>query len=300
MDSATMIPIALAVYYALSYSIGVSSLVYAVVLRFQSKDNLLGLFIANTAVLTAIVASSSINNAFGEDLGSVFRTALRWINYSSAAIFSYLVVAFAVEAYPFRGGRAVKAAALVISAACLALVMISSFILPSRWMDIAVLLAKDAAILAAAAIALNPGGKKAKGPYQSFLRAVSITALVLFPAIVWDDLGAILGGRLFGLRGPVTLPGLYGLWSAFFFASRIKGGVHAGIRVTTIDPAFLSRFGVSPREADVLKLLVEGKSYKEIMSALFISMPTVKSHVVSLYKKTGTVNRIDLARKLAG
>jgi DNA-binding CsgD family transcriptional regulator len=46
-----------------------------------------------------------------------------------------------------------------------------------------------------------------------------------------------------------------------------------------------------------MELLVVGKSYKEIMGILSISMPTVKTHVSSLYRKTGATNRLDLARR---
>ena len=42
---------------------------------------------------------------------------------------------------------------------------------------------------------------------------------------------------------------------------------------------------LSEREIDVLKLMAQGKSNKEIGSALFISEGTVKSHVKSIFAK---------------
>ncbi len=43
--------------------------------------------------------------------------------------------------------------------------------------------------------------------------------------------------------------------------------------------------GLTEREHDVLLQLCEGKSYKNIADALFISQDTVRSHIKSIYKK---------------
>jgi DNA-binding NarL/FixJ family response regulator len=44
-------------------------------------------------------------------------------------------------------------------------------------------------------------------------------------------------------------------------------------------------FNLSPREQEVLNLLVEGFSYKLIADKLFISMDTVRSHIKKIYDK---------------
>ena len=49
--------------------------------------------------------------------------------------------------------------------------------------------------------------------------------------------------------------------------------------------------GLTPREADVLRLLVEGRSDKEIGQALFISHRTVMRHVAGILAKLGVENR---------
>ncbi len=43
--------------------------------------------------------------------------------------------------------------------------------------------------------------------------------------------------------------------------------------------------GLTEREQDVLNQLCQGKSYKNIGDALFISQDTVRSHIKSIYKK---------------
>ena len=50
---------------------------------------------------------------------------------------------------------------------------------------------------------------------------------------------------------------------------------------------------LSEREIDVLKLMAQGKSNKEIGSALFISEGTVKSHVKGIFAKMNVISRTE-------
>lgn len=56
--------------------------------------------------------------------------------------------------------------------------------------------------------------------------------------------------------------------------------------------------GLSAREMEILELMIDGKSYKEIETALHISIHTVKSHVYSLYRKMDVKNRHQLIHKI--
>ncbi len=53
---------------------------------------------------------------------------------------------------------------------------------------------------------------------------------------------------------------------------------------------------LTPREHEILDHVVAGRTYGEIARALFVSEKTVSSHVSNLLRKTGTANRVDLAR----
>jgi DNA-binding NarL/FixJ family response regulator len=52
---------------------------------------------------------------------------------------------------------------------------------------------------------------------------------------------------------------------------------------------------LSPREREVLALVAEGQTNKDIASALYVSPNTVKRHVTSLLNKLHASTRVQLA-----
>lgn len=60
-------------------------------------------------------------------------------------------------------------------------------------------------------------------------------------------------------------------------------------------PEHLRRLGVTSRELDVLLLVVDGFSNREVAARLHLSPKTVERHLSSLFDRTGIRNRIDLA-----
>lgn len=57
------------------------------------------------------------------------------------------------------------------------------------------------------------------------------------------------------------------------------------------------RFGLSPRELEVLTLLPSGKSAKDIGKELFLSEPTIKTHMSNIYRKLDVHNRTEAITK---
>ena len=62
------------------------------------------------------------------------------------------------------------------------------------------------------------------------------------------------------------------------------------------EPRPQSQFGLTEREADVLRLLAEARTNREIGEALFISPKTVSVHVSSIMRKLDVRRRADAAR----
>jgi len=73
-----------------------------------------------------------------------------------------------------------------------------------------------------------------------------------------------------------------------------SGGTHVSERAAAqLAERTMKGASLSPREIEVLKLIADGKSNKEIASLLFISEGTVKTHVISIHEKLGVTGRTE-------
>lgn len=63
----------------------------------------------------------------------------------------------------------------------------------------------------------------------------------------------------------------------------------------TIREKDFSNLNITKREAEVIQLICEGKTNKEIAEKLFITPVTVRDHCSNIYKKAGVKNRTQLA-----
>ncbi len=59
-----------------------------------------------------------------------------------------------------------------------------------------------------------------------------------------------------------------------------------------------SKYGLSPRETEILGLILQGKNNRDMEEVLFISYHTVKNHVYSIYRKLGVKSRFELLHLL--
>jgi DNA-binding NarL/FixJ family response regulator len=68
--------------------------------------------------------------------------------------------------------------------------------------------------------------------------------------------------------------------------------------VPPIRPA--TSLSLTARQSDVLRLLREGRSTKEIARQLGLAVPTVKTHLAALYRLLGARNRVEAVMKPVG
>jgi PAS domain S-box-containing protein len=144
---------------------------------------------------------------------------------------------------------------------------------------------------------------KRRPPRLSLRHFIPENALPRFDRILRETLaGSALQPFSMDLLSP-TGDRLPALWSAAPIERRNRA---AGVRVVVIDikemlssaivrdDDLLARYGLSDRERSVAKLLVAGLLYKEIAFRLRISLPTVRTHSQSLYRKMGIHSRSEL------
>ncbi|THB65041.1 MAG: LuxR family transcriptional regulator, partial [Spirochaetaceae bacterium] len=58
----------------------------------------------------------------------------------------------------------------------------------------------------------------------------------------------------------------------------------------------MSEIKLTAREEEIIELVLEGASNREIGERLFISEPTVKSHIYNAYRKLGISSRMELVQ----
>jgi DNA-binding CsgD family transcriptional regulator len=66
------------------------------------------------------------------------------------------------------------------------------------------------------------------------------------------------------------------------------------------DAGDLERYGITPREREIIDLICSGRTNQEIADRLFISPATVKDHNYNIFRKTGVRNRVELANLMRG
>ena len=59
-------------------------------------------------------------------------------------------------------------------------------------------------------------------------------------------------------------------------------------------------FNLTPRETEILSLLVQGLSYKMIANQCFISLNTVNAHIQNIYEKLQVNSAVEAVTKALG
>ncbi len=88
---------------------------------------------------------------------------------------------------------------------------------------------------------------------------------------------------------------LYGVFLIVYFVRRPAFAPKGGEEPTT---EFLSKYGITERERELILKVMQGKSNAKIAEELFISLPTVKTHLHNIYQKLGVDSRYDLLAKV--
>lgn len=93
----------------------------------------------------------------------------------------------------------------------------------------------------------------------------------------------------------------YALYGIFVIVYFLRYPVPSLPGVDEVPESFLTKYGITDREREIILKVVQGKSNADIAGELFISLATVKTHLHNIYRKIGVDSRFDLlARVRAG
>ncbi len=127
--------------------------------------------------------------------------------------------------------------------------------------------------------------------------AVAVFSLVTYPVI---GIGAPLGWKIPFLNPDLSLwvqsHPVYFIFVNIIFTSFVLQSFRNTKAVYPIPEQNLQliKSRLSSREIEVFNLLIKGLSYKQIAVTLFISLPTVKSHIQHIYTKLEVKRREEL------
>jgi DNA-binding CsgD family transcriptional regulator len=140
--------------------------------------------------------------------------------------------------------------------------------------------------------------------YGAALAVLNAVVIVLFPAIFIVDLVGwmvpFIASRI--PKGFNAIPLFFIAMSLTMLVGAIKDILEPEppFQLRGFDEGIVRKCRLSKREAEILPLVLQFLSYKQIGERLFISVGTVKTHVIHIYQKTETRNRLDLARAAQG
>lgn len=111
--------------------------------------------------------------------------------------------------------------------------------------------------------------------YRFLVRDISLEIYIGLVAVVFVAVGVWVGRKL----------------------SRPRIRVVGSMSEFEIDEHALQRLGITPREYEVLELIDQGLSNKEIAGKLFVSDSTVKTHISNILSKLDARRRTEALRK---
>ena len=62
----------------------------------------------------------------------------------------------------------------------------------------------------------------------------------------------------------------------------------------------IGRFGLTHREAEILRLVAQGHTNKEVAARLYVSPLTIRTHLEHIYEKLGVGNRTEAVARVLG
>jgi DNA-binding CsgD family transcriptional regulator len=90
----------------------------------------------------------------------------------------------------------------------------------------------------------------------------------------------------------------YALFGLFLIYHFLRFSPQTPIGLDSLSESFLSAYGITDREREIIEKVIEGKSNSTIADELFISLATVKTHLHNIYTKIGVESRFDLLARV--
>jgi DNA-binding CsgD family transcriptional regulator len=289
--------IALALYM-IAFSLGVAALVLSFIANARyHRTTFKGLALILSAMLLILVID--ILKVY-DRLTDVDFSALQPYVYSAIPAFSYGVLAYLV---PFlcckiinRPVTIFRHVIYVLIAVVVAALGMLQGVAPGNITLTAAVLGRVGVQAYAVWLVLPRLNGIANPPFRSLIRNFTIFFMAGIAATCVESVFRLLPGMPPIIRELSVVELLYCLVAgtlllgyAFRHLFMIEGN-----STVMLPESFTKKFGISPRERQIVFMMIQGYSNRRIGEELFISSMTVKNHIYHIYRKTGVENKVQL------
>lgn len=293
-------------YYSICYAIGLPSVAVAVIVYLRTRDETIKHALPSLAVITLQLILATILQYREANLVKPVTSGHVMITYAyflaeSATMFVLPYLAHNLA--DVAGGKRDAAFGLVFAAAA-ALIFTPFFLVYRPWqgrLESALgLYLYRAALIAVLAYSLLIVLVNYRRLAAKRIRALFWLALVFFGCWSLQMLHCKLMPlwRHLPLDAVPLAPAGYFVWNLVFLIGISKRFLHADDPTRRTAARELRLRGITEREGEVVRLLLAGRSNREIAGILHISAATVKTHILNIYRKLGVKNRVQLVNTL--
>ncbi len=131
---------------------------------------------------------------------------------------------------------------------------------------------------------------------RRMIQAIVIIQAGFYPVMLWEGSRFFEGAFFVPVSSFSLFYGIINIVWLVFVSRHIEFPVVQFVNADRSLERFVTLFDISEREREIVVLLLDGASYKEIAAKLFIAHETVKSHVTNIYKKAGVGSKMELAK----
>ncbi len=274
----------------------------------KEKNPLLGYHFRTTLLFTVMVISVVMALYFY--FNNLFPQVIKWLSLFANLVYCSIIFRFIILEYPAKIARWHRIADITLKVLII-LISIPVIIITLYYEKYIVLTIIIFIILGFLGLIINlfiifiekkPAGNKEIFNWSFYTKSIFCIYFISYPVysiislIVMKKFDVFLFLEYSFLICLFVYPVVHLFSITYIFHRLIKPNYQ--INPVSINSFVIKRFGFSDREAEIAGKLIEGLTYNSIGQSLFISLDTVKTHVKSIYRKTGINKRLDLIRVL--
>ena len=293
---------ALFLYHFVSYTIGLPALFLSILLNRRSKGHIHLFFFVTTlafALLVILGGTSLLFRLSGREPEKLFHFFQWGMHLATClALSSFPVLTFSIFPVP---GKTFPLSVFPVIGCVVFVVMtilnVLGYFPAAHYITMSVFLVVCAGPMVWILVRYRSSPQT---PWRKFCFVFVIIGVFLAPVYVLVDFYNVKLAddqwQTLQQTQPLVLPLVYFVWNFLYVLIHIKS--LSSNDALSLPDEFADAFKLTAREREVARLLIGGKSYKEMEFELSVGLSTVKTHIQNIYKKTETGNKVDLIQSV--